>query len=66
MKFKEVLAIIFFLFVIFVQSNPTSKCGEKNAVQGNAFGGDPTRPNTWPWLVAFLHRKKSIAQTDSD
>ena len=58
MKFKEVLVIVFFLFVIFVQSNPTPRCGKKNGVQGSVFGGESTKPNTWPWLVAFLHRKK--------
>ena len=58
MKFKEVFVVFFLFFVIFVQSNPTPKCGRKNGVQPNVRGGNPTRPNTWPWLVAFLHRKK--------
>ena len=58
MKFKEVFVVLLLFFVISVQSNPTLDCGKKNGVQGNVYGGDPTKPNTWPWIVAFLHRVK--------
>ena len=58
MKFTEIFVPIFILFVILEQANSTVTCGRKNGVRGNVFGGKPTKPNTWPWLVTFLHRIK--------
>ena len=61
MLFNEVLVIFLVFSLICLQAKSTSvknECGKKNAAKGLVYGGEQTKPNTWPWLVAFSHRVK--------
>lgn len=61
MRFLEVLVTFLAFSSVCLQASPTevkSVCGKKNAAKGLVFGGEQTKPNTWPWIVAFSHRAK--------
>lgn len=61
MRFKFFLLIFFAFSLVCLQASSTevkNDCGKKNAAKGLIFGGEQTKPNTWPWLVAFSHRAK--------
>jgi secreted trypsin-like serine protease len=59
MRIEIIFVLFITLFVTFacVSANPITKCGKRtNVGQGNVVGGYHTRANSWPWLVALIHR----------
>jgi hypothetical protein len=59
MRFLEVSVISVTAFVVVVSGNPATtvqKCGLRSVGEGNVWGGENTKINAWPWLVAFLYR----------
>lgn len=42
-------------YVAFSAKRMKFKCGQKHATNGFIFGGTPTSPHEWPWLVAMIY-----------
>lgn len=67
MKIFEICAIFFAILVIYGLAHPTKdqnqvfnqlNCGKRSVATGNVYGGEQIRVNSFPWLVAFIHRDK--------
>ena len=59
MKLENIIAVIVAIFWTCVQTNPVEvkqECGRRNVGSGLSVGGEPSKINAWPWLVAFAHR----------
>ena len=59
MRFKKIIKVFIAIFCTCVQANPVQngqECGLRDGGSGLSVGGNSSKVNAWPWLVAFAHR----------
>jgi Trypsin len=62
MRFKLIEFYIFCLiFFIEILKASSEECGKQVNFNALSFGGQKTRKNEWPWLVALVHREYGLS-----